>query len=208
MVVVQTIKWRALINDMQCTVRHRRPCILTHENCGSGWSQGTKVRRTQRTETYTCQTPTHPHNTHTHTTMQVAIAALARPGWAIGIATVSLLCFNGQGACRWLHAVACSCSGSEDMQRKRARLQRSSSSFPRDAIMWRRTLSQPTHPPTHPHTHRTWGPAAETLRPAAPTARATPPAPPRHQGERCIDACSAAAAAAAAAAAVLVLSGR
>ncbi|GAB5037765.1 nose resistant to fluoxetine protein 6-like [Nannochloropsis oceanica] len=45
------------------------PCILVTEDCGSSWS----------------------------TTIKVLIASCARPAWAIGVAAVSLLCFNGQG---------------------------------------------------------------------------------------------------------------
>jgi peptidoglycan/LPS O-acetylase OafA/YrhL len=45
------------------------PCILVTEDCGSSW--GTPIK--------------------------VLIASCARPAWAIGVAAVSLLCFNGQG---------------------------------------------------------------------------------------------------------------
>ncbi len=44
--------------------------------------------------------PSPPHITHPHLyppPKQVLIAALARPAWALGVAIVSYLCFNGQG---------------------------------------------------------------------------------------------------------------
>ncbi len=44
-------------------------CILTKNNCGSGWDRSLKI----------------------------LIAACARPAWALGVAVLSLLCFNGQG---------------------------------------------------------------------------------------------------------------
>jgi peptidoglycan/LPS O-acetylase OafA/YrhL len=44
-------------------------CIIHRENCGSPWPRMVKV----------------------------VMSSLARPGWALGIATMCLMCFNGQG---------------------------------------------------------------------------------------------------------------
>lgn len=44
-------------------------CILAKANCGSGWDRSLKI----------------------------LIASCARPAWAMGVAVMSLLCFNGQG---------------------------------------------------------------------------------------------------------------
>ncbi|EWM24774.1 Acyltransferase 3, partial [Nannochloropsis gaditana] len=52
-----------------------RACILTEGECGSDWPEIVKV----------------------------LLAACARPGWALGVAVISLLCFNGQGF--WVNSI-------------------------------------------------------------------------------------------------------